>query len=147
MLTFGTSALVDSKMQADIQRQTAKKRIAHIPYPVWNGEIIVPLEYNGTWRLKGDTLFMMCNPNSAEVQMDTTHISYRPEMRDSVRNMIARYINVKKLKEELRKDIEEDLLDTFPVTTNRANDKIEMIVSRSDDNVSTHYLRRIKEGN
>ena len=123
-----------------------KKRIAHIPYPVWNGEIIVTLEYNGTWRLKGDTLFMMCNPNSAEVQMDTTHISYRPEMRDSVRNMIARYINVKKLKEELRKDIEEDLLDTFPVTTNRANDKIEMIVSRSDDNVSTHYLRRIKDG-
>ena len=124
-----------------------KKRIHHIPYPVWNGEVIVTLEYSGTWRLKGDTLFMMCNPNSAEVQMDTTHISYRPEMRDSVRNLIARYINVKKLKEELRKDIEEDLLDTFPVTTNRANDKIEMIVSRSDDNVSTHYLRRIKEGN
>jgi hypothetical protein len=123
-----------------------KKRITHVPYPVWNGEVIVTLEYSGTWRLKDDTLFMTCNPNSAEVQMDTTHISYRPEMRDSVRSLIARYINIKEIKEEMRKDIEKDLVDTFPVTTNRANDKIEMIVSRSDDDVSTYYLKRVKEG-
>lgn len=142
-----SDGMVDNHYEFLENDSFCKKRIHHIPYPVWNGEVIVTLEYSGTWRLKDDTLFMTCNPNSAEVQMDTTHISYRPEMRDSVRNLIARYINVKKLKEELRKDIEEDLLDTFPVTTNRANDKIEMIVSRSDDNVSTHYLRRIKEGN
>ena len=133
-------------MQADIQRQTAKKRIAHIPYPVWNGEIIVTLEYNGTWRLKGDTLFMMCNPNSAEVKMDTTHISYRPEMRDSVRNMMAKYFDLKKSREILRKAIENDLADTFPVTTNKANDKIEMVVSRSEAVIKTQYLKRIKDG-
>ncbi len=123
-----------------------KKQVQHIPYPAWTGEIYLTSIYAGKWRVKDDTLFMECNPNSAEVHIDTTHISYRPEMRDSVRNMIAKYFDLKKSREVLRKAIENDLADTFPVTTNKANDKIEMVVSRSEAVIKTQYLKRIKDG-
>ena len=121
-----------------------RKKVEHFAYPIWNGEIDVSFIYSGKWRVKDDTLFMVCDPNSAEAHLDTTHISYRPEMRDSVKHMISKHLDVKMLREELRKYIEGDMVDTVPVTTNRANDKIEMVVSRSGDELETYYLKRVK---
>ena len=121
-----------------------RKRVSHIAYPVWNGEIVITQIYGGTWSLKGDTLLMVCNPESAEVELDTSRITYRPEMRDSVRNLIGKHMDVKVLKQSLREAIEDDIRDTFPVTTNKAHDKIEMVVSGSNDEIRTRYLKRIK---
>ena len=100
-------------------------------------------KHSGKWSLKDDTLFMVNAPKSIEVEMDTSRITYRPEMRDSVKRMI-RNINIAVWKESLRKSLERVRRDTFPVTTNKAHDKIEMVVSSGEDEVKTRYLKRVK---
>jgi len=123
-----------------------RKRVGRYPYPTYNGDILVTRSYSGTWSLKNDTLFMVFDPKSAAVEIDTSQITYRLEMRDSVRNFINKhYGNVKEMTENLRKAIEEDQVDTFPVTTNKARDKIAMVVSGSSDEIETRYMKRIKD--
>ena len=100
--------------------------------------------YGGKWSLKDDTLLMVYSPNQIDVKLDTSHITYRPEMRDSVGRYI-RELNIELWKESLRKSIERGRRDTFPVTTNKAHDKIEMVESSSGDEVETHYLKRVKD--
>lgn len=74
-----------------------------------------------------------------------SRISYRPEMRDSVRRMI-RKLDIAAWKESLQKSLERDMRDTFPVTANQAHDKIEMIESRDKDgSVKSRYLKRVKD--
>ena len=110
----------------------------------YDGEIHLSYIYGGKWNLKDDTLFMEYAPKSMEVELDTSRISYRPEMRDSVKGYI-RLLNIAAWKQSLRKSLERSRRDTFPVTTNKANDKIEMVVSQDDDgNVKSHYIKRIK---
>ncbi len=123
-----------------------RKRIRHFDYPIWSGVVFMESVYGGTWSIKDDTLLMVSDPKSAQVRLDTSLISYRPEMRDSVRNMIRRHMDVKENTEELRKEILEKPRNTFPVTTNKSRDKIEMVTSRSGDNVTTRYLKRVKNG-
>ena len=66
-------------------------------------------------------------------------------MRDSVRRTI-RKMNIAAWKESLQKSLERDRRDTFPVTTNKAHDKIEMVKSRDKDgSVKIQYLKRVKE--
>jgi len=121
------------------------KSITHCANPFYNDEILLTYIYGGKWSLKDDTLFMENAPKSMEVELDTSRISYRPEMRDSVRRYI-RNLNIAAWKQSLRESLERDRRDTFPVTTNKANDKIEMVVSRSSDgSVESHYLKRVKE--
>ena len=120
-----------------------RKVISHYANPFYNGEIILTYKHSGKWSLKDDTLFMVNAPKSIEVEMDTSRITYRPEMRDSVKRMI-RNINIAAWKESLRKSLERDRRDTFPVTTNKAHDKIEMVVSSGEDEVKTRYLKRVK---
>ena len=122
-----------------------RKRIVHYANPIWNNEIILTYIYGGKWSLKDDTLFIVCDPASVEVEIDTSRISYRPEMHDSVMQMINSDMNVKNLRKSLRKSIENDIRDTFPVTINKAHDKIEMVVTSSDDEAKTRYLKRIKD--
>ena len=120
------------------------KIIMHWGNPFYNGEIHLSYIYGGKWNLKDDTLFMEYAPKSMEVELDTSRISYRPEMRDSVKGYI-RLLNIAAWKQSLRKSLERSRRDTFPVTTNKANDKIEMVVSQDDDgNVKSHYIKRIK---
>ena len=95
--------------------------------------------------LKDDTLFMVNAPKTIEVKLDTSHITYLPEMRDSIKRMI-RKLNIAVSKESLQKSLERDRRDTFPVTTNKAHDKIEMVLSRDKDgDVNSQYLKRVKD--
>ncbi len=115
------------------------------PNPVYNNDIIITYIFGGKWSLKNDTLFMVCAPKSAEVKLDTSRITYRPEMRDSVKHMI-RKLDIAAWKESLRKSPERDSIDTFHVPTKKARDKIEMIESRDKDgNVNSRYLKRVKD--
>ena len=121
------------------------KIIMHWGNPFYNGEIHLSYIYGGKWNLKDDTLFMEYAPKSMEVELDTSRISYRPEMRDSVKGYI-RLLNIAAWKQSLQKSLERSRRDTFPVTTNKANDKIEMVVSQDDDgNVKSHYIKRLKD--
>ena len=117
----------------------------HYANPFYNNDIIITYIYGGKWSLKDDTLFMVSTPQSAEVELDTSRITYRPEMRESVMHMIG-MINVAAWKGSLRQSLERNMRDTFPVTTNKAHDKIEIVVSRDDDgSVNSHYLKRVKD--
>ena len=121
-----------------------RKQTNHLAYPVWSGEVTVSFIYGGKWHLKNDTLVLVYNPASIDVQLDSSHITYRPEMRDSVRHTISRYIDVENAKKDLRKSVEKHRSDSIAVTTNKSCDKIEMVVDRSGDEVTTRYLKRIK---
>lgn len=122
------------------------KTIAHWGNPFYNDEIYLTYIFGGKWSLKNDTLFMESSPKSIEVELDTSRITYRPEMRDSVKSYI-RNLNIAAWKESQRKSIERDGRDTFPVMTNKANDKIEVVESRDNDgNVKkSRYLKRLKD--
>ncbi len=121
------------------------KYVMQIAHPVYNNDIIITYIYGGKWSLKDDTLFMVNSPNNIEAKIDTSRITYRPEMRDSVRRYI-RNMNIAAWKESLRKSLERERRDTFPVTTNKAHDKIEMVVSRDEDgSVNSRYLKRVKD--
>lgn len=122
------------------------KYVMQIAHPIYNNEIILTYIYGGKWSLKDDTLFMVNAPNNIEAKIDTSHITYRPEMRDSVRRYIRR-MNIAAWKQSLQKSLERDRRDTFPVTTNKAHDKIEMVLSRDEDgDVKSRYLKRVKDG-
>lgn len=122
------------------------KIIMHWGNPFYNGEIHLSYIYGGKWNLKDDTLFMVRSPESLDIKLDTSRITYRPEMRDSVKSYI-RNLNIAAWKKSQRKSIERDGRDTFPVMTNKANDKIEVVESRDNDgNVKkSRYLKRLKD--
>ncbi len=122
------------------------KTIAHWGNPFYNDEIILTIIFGGKWSLKNDTLFMVGSPESLDIKLDTSRITYRPEMRDSVKSYI-RNLNIAAWKESQRKSIERDGRDTLPVMTNNANDKIEVVESRDNDgNVKkSRYLKRLKD--
>ena len=65
-----------------------RKTITQYAYPFYNDVILVTYIYGGKWNLKDDTLFMENSPNNVEVKLDTSRITYRPEMRDTVRRFI-----------------------------------------------------------
>jgi hypothetical protein len=122
-----------------------RKTITQYAYPFYNDVILVTYIYGGKWNLKDDTLFMENSPNNVEVKLDTSRITYRPEMRDTVRRFI-RNMNIMAWKESLRKSLERSRRDTFPVTTNKGHDKIEIVVSQDDDgSVKSQYLKRVKD--
>jgi hypothetical protein len=122
-----------------------RKIMQTVAHPVYNGEIIISYIYGGKWSLKDDTLFMVNAPKTIEVKLDTSHITYLPEMRDSVRRLIRKK-DIDSWKESLQKSLERDRIDTFPVTTNKAHDKIEMILSRDKNgDVNSQYLKRVKD--
>ena len=122
-----------------------RKSITQYAYPFYNDVILVTYIYGGKWNLKDDTLFMENSPNNVEVKLDTSRITYRPEMRDTVRRFI-RNMNIMAWKESLRKSLERSRRDTFPVTTNKGHDKIEIVVSQDDDgSVNSQYLKRVKD--
>lgn len=57
-----------------------------------------------------------------------------------------RNMNIMAWKESLRKSLERSRRDTFPVTTNKGHDKIEIVVSQDDDgSVKSQYLKRVKD--
>jgi len=124
----------------------AFKSIAHYANPFYSGDILVIARSGGKWRVEGDTLFMVYDPKCVELQMDSSQITYRPEMRDSVENYIRTYYDMKKWTESVRKQLEENSrTDTFCVTINKAHDKLEVDVSSNKDEVKTHYYKRIKD--
>ena len=117
------------------------------PAAFYSGDIIVRYNYGGKWTFKGDSLIMTYAPASVKVEVDTTGISYRSEMRDSVKAHYDRYFHPSQLTELIRKRIN-SRCDTLSVTINKTNDKIEMTQGRSNDpmkdRVNRNYLSRVK---
>jgi hypothetical protein len=122
-----------------------RKTVVSYSHPIFNNEAIVTFKFGGKWSLKDDTLLMVNSPKQIEVELDTSRITYRPEMRDSVKRFIRR-IDITAWKASLQKSLERQRRDTFPVTTNKAHDKIEMVVRQDKDgSVKSRYLKRVKD--
>ena len=117
------------------------------PAAFFSGDIIVSYKCGGKRTFKGDSLIMTYIPASLTVEVDTTGISYRAEMRDSVKAHLDRYFQVSKLTENYRRSLK-SRKDTLGITINKTNDKIEMTSGRSDDpmkdRVARTYLTRVK---
>lgn len=117
------------------------------PAAFFSGDIIVSYKCGGKRTFKGDSLIMTYIPASLTVEVDTTGISYRAEMRDSVKAHLDRYFQVSKLTENYRRSLK-SRKDTLGITINKTNDKIEMTQGRSNDpmkdRVARTYLTRVK---
>lgn len=118
---------------------------AHYANPFYSGDIIVTYTFGGKWKIKGDSLALNYSPESVKAQVDRSGITYRDEMRDSVEAFFDRYFQVNQLVEMGRKQTESKK-DTFAVSINKANDKIEFVRGRSEDseneNANFFYLKR-----
>lgn len=121
---------------------------SHYDNPFYSGAIVITYTFGGKWMIKGDSLMLTYSPSSVKAEVDRSGITYRAEMRDSVESFIARYFQVKQLTEIGRQQFESKK-DTFAVSTNKAADKIEMVVGRSgesdNDRITSFYLKRIKD--
>ena len=115
------------------------------PASFFSGEIIVRYTYGGKRTFKGDSLIMTYIPASLTVEVDTTGISYRAEMRDSVKAHLDRYFQVSKLTENYRRSLK-SRKDTLGITINKTNDKIEMTSGRNVNSTKNarNYLTRVK---
>lgn len=115
--------------------------------PLYSGDIILRYNYGGKWTIKGDSLIMEYAPASMTLEVDTTEITYRAEMRDSVKAFYDIYFHPSRLADRFRKEIGSSN-DTVGISVNKTNDKIEMTFGRSDDPIKdrvTHvYLSRVK---
>ncbi|MBE6248979.1 MAG: hypothetical protein E7106_06970 [Prevotella sp.] len=67
-----------------------RKTIVTYSHPIFNNEAIVTYKFGGKWSLRDDTLFLVNSPRQIEIELDTSRITYRPEMRDSVKRCIRR---------------------------------------------------------
>ena len=118
---------------------------AHYANPFYSGDIIVTYTFEGKWKIKGDSLVLNYSPESVKAQVDRSGITYRDEMRDSVEAFFDRYFQVNQLVEMGRKQAESKK-DTFAVSINKANDKIEFVRGRSEDSknesANFFYLKR-----
>lgn len=122
------------------------KSVDRYPNVFYSGDILWTTQYRGTWRISGDTLLMVYDAQAVEVHMDRSGVTYRHEMRDSVENFIRRYFDDKEATARLRKRLDDHpKRDTFFVTTNKAHDKLEVVVDDSKDEKSTRYFTRIKD--
>ena len=115
------------------------------PASFYSGDIIVRYNYGGKWTFKGDSLILDYAPASVTVEVDTTGISYRVEMRDSVKAHLGRYYQPSRLTELYRKRIN-SRCDTLSITINKTNDKIEMTKGRNVNSTKNarNYLTRVK---
>lgn len=115
------------------------------PAAFFSGDIIVSYKCGGKRTFKGDSLIMTYIPASLTVEVDTTGISYRAEMRDSVKAHLDRYFQVSKLTENYRRSLK-SRKDTLGITINKTNDKIEMTSGRNVNSTKNarNYLTRVK---
>ena len=124
------------------------RQLRYYDNPFYSGAIIVTVIYGGKWQLKGDSLTLSYSPASVKAEVDRSGISYRAEMRDSVESFIDRYFQVKRLVETGREQTLSKT-DTLAVSTNKAGDKIEVVVGQSDnpesENAHSFYLKRTKD--
>ncbi len=118
---------------------------AHYANPFYSGDIIITYIFGGKWKIKGDSLALNYSPESVKAQVDRSGITYRDEMRDSVEAFFDRYFQVNQLVEMGRKQTESKK-DTFAVSINKANNKIEFVRGRSEDSengsANFFYLKR-----
>ena len=117
----------------------------HIANPFYSGDIIVTYFYGGKWNIKGDSLALNYSSESFKAEVDRSGITYRAEMRDSVETFIDRYFQVNRFIESGRKQLE-SMKVTLAVSTNKANDKIELVLGHRGDSenekVTYYYLKR-----
>ena len=122
------------------------KKKCYIANPFYSGNIVLTFNYGGKWYIEGDSLMLEYSSKNANVEVDRSNITYRPEMQDSVDSFINRHYQANKLTEELRKNL--DLKDTLGVSINKSSDKIEWIRrlenSGHKTEVTSCYLKRIK---
>ncbi len=114
--------------------------------PFYSGDIIITYTYGGKWDLTGDSLTLEYSPESVKAEVDRSGVTYRTEMRDSVETVIERNFQVNQLVEAGRKQLESKK-DTLGVSINKAGNKIEIVVGRSEDSenesVNYSYLKRL----
>lgn len=79
------------------------KQVVHLSDSHYTGNVDFGCTYTGTWQLQGDSLITMLD-HRFELSMDTTSISYLPEMQESVKYLIDQwyqsYLNFQKQAEK-----------------------------------------------
>lgn len=112
---------------------------------LYSGDIVLRYNYGGKWTIKGDSLIMEYAPASMTLEVDTTEITYRAEMRDSVKAFCDIYFQPSQLTDRFRKEIGSSN-DTVGITINKTNDKIEMTFGRNVNSTKNarNYLTRVK---
>ena len=123
------------------------KSVNYYANPFYSGDIIVTYRIGGKWYIKSDSVCMEYSPEPLKVEVDSSGISYRAEMRDSVRSFYNNYFQESKLTEKVRKSLESKK-DTLGMSINKTNDKIEMTQGHSNnsenESVIRFYIKRVK---
>ena len=112
------------------------------------GLLQLKYSYNGVWELKGDSLILKYDPGM-EYEVDTTGISYKPDMKESLSNVLAEVEEA--FKQMKKKNAAEGVhKDAYAVSIDTSLDKIEMRSEEKDDDgmmqtVFKYLLRKNEE--
>lgn len=112
------------------------------------GLLQLKYSYNGVWTLKGDSLIMKYDPGM-EYDVDTTGISYKPDMKESLSNVLDEVEEAFKQMKK-KKAAEGVHTDAYAVSIDTSLDKIEMRSEEKDDEgmmqtVFKYLLRKNEE--
>jgi hypothetical protein len=121
--------------------------INRYPYPLYIGRLDVSCVALGTWKLKGDSIYMTKKPN-IRYKIEQSNIKPKPGKEKEVEDYINELKEMSKEREKEAKK-EKDVSATYGATINPSGNKIEFVQVEENEygkkETQTHYFSRAKD--
>jgi UDP-3-O-acyl-N-acetylglucosamine deacetylase len=108
---------------------------------IYSGRVDFIYEVSGSWQLQKDSLVLKVNPNIS-YKVDDSHITYKPELRDSVKAMVNYWnMTIKTRVEQFKKNVTRA---AFFASINNVGNRIQLISSEENkqEGNNENYLTR-----
>jgi len=113
----------------------------HLMNTIYSGRVDFIYEVSGSWQLQKDSLVLKVNPNIS-YKVDDSHITYKPELRDSVKAMVNYWnMTIKTRVEQFKKNVTRT---AFFASINNVGNRIQLISSEENkqEGNNENYLTR-----
>lgn len=114
----------------------------HLMNSIYSGRVDFIYEVSGTWQLQEDSLVLNLNTN-INYKVDDSHITYKPELKDSVKAMVNYWnLTIKERVDEFKENTVTRA--AYFVSINSVGNRIQLISSENnqqDDNTENYLTR------
>lgn len=113
----------------------------HLMNSIYSGRVDFIYEVSGSWQLQKDSLVLKVNPNIS-YKVDDSHITYKPELRDSVKAMVNYWnMTIKERVEQFKKNVTRA---AYFASINNVGNRIQLISSEENkqEGNNENYLTR-----
>ena len=138
------SSLGDEQQTMEFNSDHTYKQIVErrYPHPTYHGRLKVLYTYTGRWEIKGDSLYRFSNA-AIDYKIDRSSITYSPEMKDAVEQLLKKYDEDIVASIEEQKNQPQDTI-VRAAAIDRSGNKIELTFPENVQNGRNAYLVREK---